>query len=147
MPEDASEDMRTLWAIATDDIRFFKSQQYSVTNYALALYAAIFAFRSQVEPKPDHGLLFCVGLSLASIVVCLIGWQQLNALQKALTKSRAYADGALDNLSVEIRKLVASIRPPRTGGRLPPGDVVWALQALLVAGAVLTIAFVSIHRK
>jgi hypothetical protein len=97
-----AENLRTLWALGTEDIRFFKSQQYSVTNYALALMAGMVALRAQFDlphtlsgPSIVGRILFAV---LALVIACG-GWQQIDSLQRSMDAARERADAARDALA------------------------------------------------
>ena len=81
--QDPAEDFRILWSDSAEEIRFFKSQQFSVTNYTLALYAALIVMESNLSR-----VALSVGLAMIALAVLAIGVWIVMSLQRAMTKSR-----------------------------------------------------------
>lgn len=130
---DPSEDFRVLWEISTEDIRFFKSQQYSVATYALLLDGGIFALASQT----DGADAFLIALTVATAAVA---WLLLYSLQTVLHDARSSAATGKRYLSTQFRDAVGGGFSDPPWHR--PGDVEFVLGIVVAVGAGLTIAFV-----
>jgi hypothetical protein len=101
-----AEDFRALWTVSTEDIRFFKSQQYSVANYAIALYAALFA----IFGASGMTNTWRICLAFGAFAIGAFGIYQNHALQRALTKSRRFAHAGRTRLSRALSGAIASVR-------------------------------------
>jgi hypothetical protein len=124
---------------AGEEIRFFKSQQWHVTNYALGAYAALVA----VAAAPKWGTwkawvsIGCAGLVIAA---AWHAWRVLLSLDEALQKERDRMEAARIKLP-----LIADIhrRHPKC---IPERNEVFAtLRAAIIIGAFLTI-LISLSR-
>ena len=80
----AHEELRLLYQVSTSDISYFKTQQWSVTNYTLLVLAALVAAAQILKPSPS-----CTDRCLLTVLagVAAIG-----------------AAGLLFNLELSIRK-------------------------------------------
>jgi hypothetical protein len=70
---------------AAEEIRFFKGQQWHVTNYALIAYAALAAAPEWMEAWKASANLYC---AIAVVVTALSAGLVLVALEIALNKER-----------------------------------------------------------
>jgi hypothetical protein len=135
MNEDSPvEDFRALWTISAEDIRFFKSQQYSVANHAFALYAGIFALGNVSRGRLELLLPLAVGSLAIAVVAC----RQLYSLQKAITRHRDYGLIGKRGLSSEFKsKIPTALEESKTH---EPGDVARQLMVVVAVAAGIAIA-------
>jgi hypothetical protein len=126
---------------AGHEIRFFKGQQWQVTNYALLTYAALAAAPPLIVDCEGVANCACILVNfVCSAVVALaaIGaWLVLRSLDKAHDKELQRMNAARDTLP-----LVQEIHTKfKLGGlKIRPGRVIWVLRIALVVGAVLAIS-------
>jgi len=72
MTQKFNEQMAALYQDAVENLRFLKQQQWSVTNYAVLIYAAaIFLFTQDFLPK-DNGKFILLAIVIATCVVNII---------------------------------------------------------------------------
>jgi hypothetical protein len=86
---------------ATEEIRFFKGQQWRVTNYALLAYAALAAAPRLIERESVGDCVWSVanlGCALVALVTASLAFGVLGSLNKALGKERRRMDKARCNL-------------------------------------------------
>jgi hypothetical protein len=118
---------------AAEEIRFFKGQQWRVTNYALLAYAALAAAPRWMGAWKGYANALC---SVAVIFAGLVAWRVLRSLNEAHAKERRRMERARrEKLSV-VAELHANGSP--IDGRAT-GRIVWIMGAALVIGAVLAI--------
>lgn len=127
-----SEEAAIAFKHAADEIRFFKGQQWSITNYALALQAGIVGTVKLIEPP----LRFCwsdVAAMLAVVLMLAAVWL-LIALEAAICKERDRMVNARDRLpvlkTIHERKLAE-------GWRYTPFFVLFLVN--IVAGVVVAV--------
>jgi hypothetical protein len=87
--EDANshEELRLLYQVSVADLEFFKRQQWSVTNYALLLYAAVVGIAKLLN---DNGTGFeRLVLCLVASVVAIFGIYILFVLNNSIAVRRA----------------------------------------------------------
>ena len=127
--EPSQEQALAVFNHAAQEIRFFKGQQWLVTNYALITYGALAATPQLI----DDTCLKAVASALCAAVVALpagaAGWV-LYSLDEALDKERRRMDKARCKLPM-VAKLHAN-------GRVD-GSVIWILRGAVVVGALLAI--------
>jgi len=87
LKEPDKEELRLLYDVSVSDIVFFKQQQLSVTNYALALHAAFLfiAYQLLVAPLAAWQLWLLVVLTWT---VCLAGLEMVVRLQCSILGRR-----------------------------------------------------------
>ncbi len=69
--ENKDEDLRMLYQVSSQDLVFFKQQQWSVTNYVLLLYVGIFGL-TQIHDSICLGLIMSLIASIAGIFGVII---------------------------------------------------------------------------
>jgi hypothetical protein len=121
---DPSEDQAlVVFDHAAEEIRFFKGQQWNVTNYTLAAYAALVATASFAWP--DGWRLWVSILAVALVFVAGgAAWKVLVSLERALNKERRRQHAARDIL--QLLKLVHEQHPPGRGPDMPKD---WSLMS------------------
>lgn len=92
-PDQSSEELRLLYQASVTELEFFKRQQWSVTNYALLLYAAIIGVTQLLTENIGQA---------EKLVLCLVA--------TAVATSGGYILLVLNN-SIDVRKArIAMIR-------------------------------------
>jgi hypothetical protein len=121
---------------AAEEIRFFKGQQWRVTNYALLAYGALVAAPPLIGHTKDVANWVWVGSNLVCAVLVPVpgwlAWGRLKSLNDALNKERNRMSAARSKLP-----LIQQIH-----GDFPPQDrdVTTTLRLALWGGAVVAIA-------
>jgi len=80
----AEEELRLLYQVSTQDLAFFKQQQWSVTNYVLLLYGAFFGV-SQIDAlnvASCERFVLCLLATALSVVGILIVYKLENSKGK-----------------------------------------------------------------
>ncbi|UUZ62268.1 hypothetical protein LP417_18900 [Polaromonas sp. P1-6] len=92
------EELRLLYQVTTQDLVFFKQQQWSVTNYVLLLYAAVVGFTQLSEQTTScERFVLCVLATVLGASGIVILWKQeksiaarhdrLDKIRKLFTKT------------------------------------------------------------
>jgi hypothetical protein len=82
----AEEELRLLYQVTTQDLAFFKKQQWSVTNYVLLLFGAFFGV-SQIDALkvgPCERFVLCLVASALAVVGILLVYK----LEKSIKARR-----------------------------------------------------------
>jgi len=105
--------------------RFFKNQQWKVTNYALLIDAVLvgISFKLALNTRLERLLL----LTFAWFINLLASWVLLK-LENAIQRARCRLKQALDKLMIQDKK------PPRNEKYL----VLWVLLAVLFLAAIVS---------
>jgi len=101
--EQSNEELRLLYQTSVTELEFFKRQQWSVTNYALLLYAAIVGIAQLLTGDIDQTekLVLCLLGSVVGLLGAYILWVLNNSIE--VRKSRL---GAIHgNFSEAFRKV------------------------------------------
>jgi hypothetical protein len=99
------EEVRLLYDIAARDIAFFKTQQSTVTYYALLLYAAVVGMATLVKPSLNEGhrlALFAAASGTAAaalIAICQIQTSIQDARDRMTRATGHFSDEAMTVLS------------------------------------------------
>lgn len=101
--EQSNEEMRLLYQTSVTELEFFKRQQWSVTNYALLLYAAIVGVAQLLAGNIDRTekLVLCLVASVVGMLGAYILWVLNNSIE--VRKSRLEA--IHDHFSESFRKV------------------------------------------
>jgi hypothetical protein len=81
------EELRLLYSASVGEISFFKQQQWTVTNYAVALYVGLIVIAKQLLTKPVTSWKVCV-LSATVVAVALAGIAVVKLLQSSIEVRR-----------------------------------------------------------
>ena len=96
-PIDNQEELRMLYQITVSDLSYFKTQQWSVTNYSLLIYAALVGVAQLLNPTlANSERFFLSGLALTAMAA---GITVLRKLQTSILVRQARLDAARDNFS------------------------------------------------
>ena len=94
---DNQEELRMLYHITVSDLSYFKTQQWSVTNYSLLIYAALVGVAQLLNPTLNNcERLFLSVLALATMAAGIL---VLRKLQTSILVRQARLDAARDNFS------------------------------------------------
>ena len=77
------EELRLLYSASVDEISFFKQQQWTVTNYAVALYVGLVVIAKQLLARPLASWKLCV-LSATVVAVAIAGVAIVRLLQSSI---------------------------------------------------------------
>lgn len=120
------DELRLLYQVSITDIAFFKQQQWSVTNYTLAIHAALLfiAFRLLKDPLAVWQMWLLIVLAWA---VCGAGLAVVERLQSSIIGRRT-----------RLGRVRAHFGKPFTEAwsiPKPPDDVHWLLLFVMLLGA------------
>jgi hypothetical protein len=96
-----------LYQLAVEDIRFFKDQQWKISNYAILLYAAIVTISQIVKPLTYSER--CVLTILTLIIAACTTWI-LISLQSSINNARKEHTEASKYFKPDIRTTVAQLQ-------------------------------------
>lgn len=101
--EKMNEELRLLYQTSVTELEFFKRQQWSVTNYALLLYAAIVGVAQLLTG--NIGNVEKLVLCLVASVVGLLGAYILWVLNNSIDVRKARLDAMHQQLTDTFRKI------------------------------------------
>jgi hypothetical protein len=123
----------------TEEIRFLKSQQWSITNYVIAAYVGIIAaaaiLRGEVYSEIKSYELII--LTLGAVAAMIIGFWIIRRLDKDLTKNRLRIDRATERLPQAFREIWKPVPLAEREGSAK--SISWALRAAIVFGGLIVI--------
>lgn len=104
--ESTREELRMLYQVTVSDLTYFKMQQWSVTNYALALLAGLIGVTQFLKPSfgcSDRAVLVALVLavSITAIVV-------LSKLQHSIKVRQSRLEAARGNFSESFQQAWAA---------------------------------------
>ncbi|MCI0528994.1 MAG: hypothetical protein L0Y56_16275 [Nitrospira sp.] len=92
------EYVRLAYQSSLEDIRFFKKQQWTVTNYTILLYVSIIALARYVNPSGNVWLSFITGIiGLLALFVILLLQGSIEGVYAREEKIRKYLDKYLNS--------------------------------------------------
>jgi hypothetical protein len=116
------EYVRLAYQTVLEDIRFFKRQQWVVTNYTVLLYGAIIAFSKLVESKGNEWLMYLTG------IIALLSISLIVQLPISTRKARDRKDSVRDEIPNDLRNLFFG----KSSGRFTEFLDVWSVFGLLI---------------
>lgn len=99
----SNEELRLLYQTSVAELEFFKRQQWSVTNYALLLYAAIVGVMQLLTG--NIGSVEKLSLCLIASVVGLLGAYILWVLNNSIDVRKARLDAMHSHFTDSFRKV------------------------------------------
>ncbi len=100
------DELLAVYQSAIGDIAFFKSQQFTLTNYAILVYVAILGVAKLLKDAGRLATAEAVILFLSALVVLLLGLFVLSELQVSLQEGRGRLERCIDNFSKQIEKRI-----------------------------------------
>lgn len=94
-PDATTDELRLLYEVTVSDLTYFKTQQWSVTNYSLLLFAAVVGAAQFLKPAPsqwERVVLGIIALVVAS-AACTVLWklqQSVRVRQARLSAARSH---------------------------------------------------------
>ncbi|MCG6975562.1 MAG: hypothetical protein LJE56_04040 [Acidiferrobacterales bacterium] len=124
------EELRLLYQVSVTDLEFFKRQQWSVTNYALLLYAAVVGVAQLIDGRASEveKLVLC----LVATVVAVLGNYILSLLNKSIEVRKARLQAVRKSFSTTFHSAWSAIE--KSGEK---NSIYWSLRVVMVVGAVL----------
>lgn len=100
------EELRMLYQVTVSDLTYFKTQQWSVTNYALLIFAGLVGVTQLLKPLPVSSERVFLGvLALVAMVAALV---VLAKLQKSISVRQSRLVAARDNFSASFKQAWAA---------------------------------------
>ena len=130
------EELRMLYQVTVSDLTYFKIQQWSVTNYALLIFAGLIGVAQLIKPfLSSYERLFLGGLAVTAMVAAMVILVKLrNSI--SVRQSRLFA--ARDNFSASFKQAwSAEVKGPEYV------HSIYFLYAPVLIGGVLTIWLVG----
>lgn len=136
---DEAQDLRLIFEHSTNEIRFLKSQQWTITNYVVAVYVAVIAISSILESNFSCGVLPCelYFLAIAAALAAAVGIGIVRRIDKDLTKNRKRVDRSIAGLSQAFRDALVPV--PIAVREKTSGTISAALQAVILFGGLVVI--------
>jgi len=137
--DDEAQDLRLIFEHSTNEIRFLKSQQWTITNYVVAIYVAVLAVSSILESNFSCGVLPCEHyfLAIAAALAMIVGISIVRRIDKDLTKNRKRVDRSIAGLSQAFRDALVPVQiavREKTSVRISA-----ALKAVILFGGLVVI--------
>lgn len=136
--EDDRADLRLLYEVSTQDIAFFKQQQWKANGYALAFYAAVLAIFLQGIPQSlrlDAALIS----ALVSVLIATIATHMTATLEQSIDDRRKRLDKVRKKLSPHFRNAWSLPKPAD-----PNPVALYSINWLAVISSVLLIGIVAV---
>jgi len=114
-----------------EDATFIKRQQWSLTNYAALIYAAIIWFAQNPKNTSASWILLAATYATAIFAVVLLIWFQkdLCDLMKRIAKVNSHSFGGMERIAFDIKEVDS--RPFLRGFH-----IVFALITVCIVGAI-----------
>jgi len=141
---DEAQDLRLLFEHATNEMRFLKSQQWTITNYVVAVYVAVIAITSLLESNFSCGVLPCEHyfLAIAAVFAAIFGLRMIRRIDKDLTKNRERIDKAVDGLSEAFKAVW--VRIPIAEKEKISRNFSAVLQAVILVGGLVVVYLIIV---
>ena len=102
-----TEELQLLYTALINDIQFYKSQQWSVTNYTVLIYAALIGISQILEPYRIYSLNIL--LVLAGFLVMVVGMKLICQLDKDYKTSKDIKDEIMCKFSCTFKDYIKRI--------------------------------------
>jgi hypothetical protein len=138
--KNSDEYIRLAYQSALEDIRFFKSQQWTVTNYTVLIYGAIIAVSRAVKSVANEGFAYSTG------IIALLSLLLIIQLQCSAQKARNRKDAVKEKVSEydkDMTNLLFGKPTSRCAEFLDRYSVVGLLAAVIIGGSILSVWVLS----
>lgn len=103
---ESQEELRMLYQVTVSDLSYFKTQQWSVTNYSLLIFTALVGVAQLIRPLAGpYERLFLVTLAVAGAAA---GLAILSKLQKSISVRQSRLVAARDNFGEMFKQAWAA---------------------------------------
>jgi hypothetical protein len=103
---ETQEELRMLYQVTVSDLSYFKAQQWSVTNYALLIFAGLVGITQLLKPlTASCERLFLGALAVAGMLAALV---ILAKLQKSISVRQSRLVTARNNFSESFKQAWAA---------------------------------------
>ncbi|MEQ1598482.1 MAG: hypothetical protein ABL880_03855 [Methylotenera sp.] len=103
--ESTDEELRMLYQVTVSDLAYFKTQQWSVTNYAFALIAGIIGVSQFIKPL---GVCDRIVLVVLAIIVIISSVVMLFKLQRSIKVRQSRLAAARGSFSESFQQVWAA---------------------------------------
>lgn len=125
--------IRLAYQSALEDIRFFKKQQWLVTNYTLLIYGAILAVSKTTACIRNDFFPYVIG------VIGLLSLFLIGQLQYSTIRARDRKNVTRDKVSKDVQALLFGQPPGHCGEFLDQYGVTTLLTIVLIGGGLLSV--------
>jgi uncharacterized membrane protein len=130
--ENADEYIRLAYQSALEDIRFFKRQQWIVTNYTILIYGAIIAV-SRVVKSAGNEWLICTG------IIALLSFLLIIQLHCSTQKARNRRNATKERIPQNLTNLLFGEPASRCVDFLDQYSVMGLLVTVILGGFYLSV--------
>ena len=136
--KNADEYIRLAYQSALEDIRFFKRQQWIVTNYTVLIYGAIIAVSSRVVKSAWNELFTYI-----TGIIALLSLLLIIRLQSSTQKARNRKDAVKERIPKDMTNLLFGEPASRCAEFLDQYSVVGLLAIVIIGGSILSVWILS----
>jgi hypothetical protein len=133
----ADEYIRLAYQSALEDIRFFKKQQWIVTNYTILIYGAIIAVSRVAKSAGNEWLTYATG------IIALLSLLLIIQLQCSTQKARNRRDAVKERIPQNVANLLFGEPTTRYVDFLDQYSVVVLLAIVIIGGSFLSVWVLS----
>ena len=131
------EYIRLAYQSALEDIRFFKRQQWIVTNYTVLIYGAIIAVSRIVKSAGNHWFTYIAG------IVALLSLLLIIQLQCSTQKARNRKNAVQESIPKDLTNLLFGEPASRCTEFFDQYSVVGLLAIVIIGGSILSVLVLS----
>jgi len=135
--KNADEYIRLAYQSALEDIRFFKRQQWIVTNYTVLIYGAIIAVSRVVKSAGNEWFTYITG------IIALLSLLLIIQLQCSTQKARNRKNAIEEMIPKDMTNLLLGEPASRCAEFLDQYSVVGLLAIVIIGGSILSVWVLS----
>jgi len=135
--KNADEYIRLAYQSALEDIRFFKRQQWIVTNYTVLIYGAIIAVSRIVKSAGNEWFTYIAG------IVALLSLLLIIQLQCSTQKARNRKNAVQEKIPRDLTNLLFGEPAGRCSEFFDQYSVVGLLAIVIIGGSILSVLVLS----
>jgi uncharacterized membrane protein len=135
--KNADEYIKLAYQSALEDIRFFKRQQWIVTNYTVLIYGAIIAVSSVVKSAGNEWFTYITG------IIALLSLLLIIQLQCSTQKARNRKNAVKERIPKDLTHLLFGEPASRCAEFLDQYSVVGLLAIVIIGGSILSVWVLS----
>ena len=135
--KNADEYIRLAYQSALEDIRFFKRQQWIVTNYTVLIYGAIIAVSRVIKSAGNEWFTYITG------IIALLSLLLIIQLQSSTQKARNRKDAVKERIPKDMTNLLFGEPASRCAEFLDQYSVVGLLAIVIIGGSILSVWVLS----